>query len=158
MGVELGVEERLFHQTLAVIEHAVHLQRGDVAPEGSELTLLDATDFPFGIEHIDVYALHAEEAVGNGRTSVATGGYEHVHAAGILLADEILQQSCHEAGAYVLECQGGAVEKFQGVNVLVNLGDGAVEGQSVAYDAAQVFYLYILAEESLCHSAGYLLE
>ena len=158
MELALVVEEGLLHQGLAVVEHAVDLDGGDVLAEGGELALLYLAHLAFGVEHVDVYALHAEETVGYGRAGVAAGGHEHVHPLLLLLADEVLQQAGHEACAHVLEGQGGAVEEFERVDVLVDLHYRTVEREGVADDAPQVVGGYVLAEERIGHGAGDVVE
>ena len=89
--VQLLVHEGTLHQRLAIVEHAVHLDGGDVLAECGELALLNGRHLSLGIEHIHVDALHAQESVGNGRTRVAAGGHQHVHLFRLaLFLDEIL--------------------------------------------------------------------
>ena len=144
MAVELLVHEGALHQPLAVVEDAVDLDSRDVAPQRGELALLDGRHLALGIEHVDVDAIDAEEAVGHGRPRVAAGGYEHVDLlVSALLADEVLQQARHEAGADVLEGQRGTVEELQRIDAFalqcccvragLDLHDGAVKLQGVIY-------------------------
>ena len=69
---------------MAVVERAVYFERGYVPPQRGELAFLYLAYFAFGVKHIDVYPLHAEEAVGHGRTRVAGGGHENVQAVACL--------------------------------------------------------------------------
>ena len=198
MGVEVGIHEGGLDETLAVVEDTIDFDGGDVLPQGGELTFLDGRHLTLGIEDIDVDALDAEEAVGNGGASVARGGYEDVHGPspgpfpdpspvregglGVLegglagcrsilipLPNRggvrggaggafILQQPRHEAGTDVLEGEGGAMEEFEGVDVVLDANDGGVEGEGVIDDATEVVGRNVLAEEGIGNAVGNLLE
>ena len=156
--VEVGVEECLLHERLAVVEGAVYLQRGDVAPEGSELLLLDVADLPLGVEHVDADALDAEEAVCHGAPGVTGRGDEHMDRASAFAADEVAQQTCHEACADVLECQRRSVIKFERVDAVGDLHERDVEVECVVDDALQVVGGDVVAEEVACHAVRHFLE
>ena len=159
MLVQLIVHEGRLHQGLTVVEHAVHLDGGDVLAQRRELALLDGAHLTLGVEHIDVDAVDAQEAVGNSRACVAAGSHQHVHLLpGTLLADEVLQQTGHEAGANVLERQRGAVEQLKGVDAVCYLRYGAVERQRVENDVLQGILVNILAKEGAGHVVGNVLE
>ena len=109
--VEFSIHEGVLYHCLAIVEDAVHLDGGDVLSEGGELAFLDGRYLALGIEHIDVDALYAKEAVGNGRTGVARGGNEDIdEALTSLLLVEIAQKACHKACADILEGEGGTME------------------------------------------------
>ena len=131
--VELLIHERVLHQRLTVIEDTVDLQCGDVAPQSSELALLDFANFSLGIENIDVDAVDAEEAVCHSRSCVARGCHEHVDlmmdaCSLFVFLDEILQQTGHEAGTHIFESQSRAVEELKAVDVVFDLVDRSVKG------------------------------
>ena len=56
----------ILDKCLTVVEHAVHLQCGDVLAERGELALLYAAHLTLGVKHVDVDAVNAEEAIGYG--------------------------------------------------------------------------------------------
>ena len=76
----------------------------------------------------------------------------------IVLANEVLQQSCHEAGTYVLECQGGAVEQLQCIDVVLDFHHRTVERQCVINDFLEGIRFDILAKEGVGNGIGNLLE
>ena len=166
MGVEVSVHEGGLDQALAVVEDAIDLEGGDVLAEGGELTLLDGRDLALGVEDIDVDAIDAEEAVGDGGTGVTGGCDEDVEAAsplavrgsGRVLAYKVLQEAGHEAGADILEGEGGPVEELEGVDIVLDVDHGGVEGEGVADDTAQVLGGDVLAEEGVGDAACYFLE
>ena len=97
---QLFVHKSTLHQALTIVENTVYLYCRNVFPQCGELTFLDGTHLAFGIKHIDMDSLDAEESVGHGTARVATGSHQHVHRLlcfkGIatcraLLADEVLQ-------------------------------------------------------------------
>ena len=100
----------MLDQGLAVVEHTVYLDGGDVLSQCGELAFLDRTDLALGVEYIDVDAVDTKETVGDCRTRVTAGGDEHIDLSGTLLTDEILKEACHETGTDILECQGGTME------------------------------------------------
>ena len=69
-----------------------------------------------------------------------------------------MKQSRHEACPYVLEGEGGAVEEFEGIDVVLDLHDGTVEGERVVDDVLQGVEIHVFAEEGTCHVVGNLLE
>ena len=79
MGIELSIHEGALDEALAVVEHAIHLKGGDILPQRGELALLYGAYLTFGVEHIDMDALHAEKAVGHGRTRIARGSHKHIN-------------------------------------------------------------------------------
>ena len=103
-------------------------------------------------------ALHAEEAIGHGTARVARGGYKNVDELGAFLSDEILQQTCHEAGTNVLEGEGGAVEEFQGVDRRGDLYNGTVERQGLIDQVLQTVGVDVLSEEGIGHGIGNVAE
>ena len=82
MRVEVLVHEGGLHQSLTIIEDTIYLDSGDILAEGRELTLLNGRHLALGVEDIDMYAFHAEEAIGHSGTRVAGGGNEDVHSRG----------------------------------------------------------------------------
>ena len=58
-------------------------------------------------------ALYTQEAIGHGTTRVARSGYEDIHLFLSLLTDEVTEQTGHETGTHILECQRGAMEQFE---------------------------------------------
>ena len=159
MRMEVGLHEGALDQRLTVIKHAVHLQCGDVAAQGGELALLDGAHLAFGIEHIHMYALYAQESVGYGRTRVAAGGHQHVHQSAVVgLVAVIAQQAGHKACAHVLECQGGAMEELEAVDAVGHAYGRHVERERVAHDLLQRVGRDVFAEEGLGHARGYLVE
>ena len=89
MLVELFVHESGFHQGLAIVENAIHFQGGDILPQGGELAFLYLANLSFGVEHIHMDALHAQESVGYGRACVPGSSHEHVDGLASLLAQEV---------------------------------------------------------------------
>ena len=178
--VEFLVHEGALHHCLAIVEDTVHLDGGDVLSQGGELALLDGRDLALGVEHVDVDAGDAKETVGHGRTGVAGGGNKDIDlrsssfllgitqtslvllklrasvykAVSSLLLVEIAQQAGHEACAHVLEGQCGAVEEFQGVDIVRYLYGRDGERHGVVDNLAQVLGRDVLAEEALCHTEG----
>ena len=69
--VQFCIHESVLHQRLAVVEDAIHLDGGDVLPEGGELTLLNGAYLSFGIEYIDMNTFYAKKTIGDGRTRIA---------------------------------------------------------------------------------------
>ena len=132
MAIQLFVHKGRLHQRLTVVEHAVHLDGGDVLAQRRELALLNRAYLALRIEHIDVDAVNAEEAVGNGRTRVATGSHEDVYRSLSfflfpLSSDKVLQQTRHKACADILEGEGGTMEELQGIDVVLHLDYRTVE-------------------------------
>ena len=124
--IQFLIHKGRLYQCLAVVEHTVYLDSRDVLAQCGELALLNGTDLALRIEHINVDAVNAEEAVGYGRTRVATGSHEYVHrfvccdviATYRTVTQEVLQQTGHKAGTDVLEGEGGAVEELQRIDAL----------------------------------------
>ena len=158
MLVQVCVHEGALHQGLAVVEHAVHLDGRDVLAQRGELALLNRADLAFGIQHVDMHALHAQEAVGHGAAGVARGGHQHIHQALTLAAAEVAQHACHETGAHILECQGGSVEEFQTEDVLFDFNQRDGEAKGLVHDALQGGGFHVLAEEGGGHVQTYLLK
>ena len=100
-------------------------------------------------------AFHAKETVSNSAAGVAGSRHKHVK---LLAGAEMRQQAGHETGTYILEGEGGTVEKLQGIDALVDLGYGTVEGQGVTDDGMKLILFDILSEESICHGACHLVE
>ena len=76
--LEFLVHESALDEALAVVEDTVDLDGRDVTPERRELALLNGRNLAFGIEDVDVDAVHAKETVGDGRPGVAGGGYQDI--------------------------------------------------------------------------------
>ena len=112
VGIEVSIHESGLDEPLAVVKDAIDLDGGDIASECGELAFLDGRDLALGVEDVNVDALDTEESVGDGRARVARGGDEYVDrlVCPLIGLDEVLQQSRHEAGPYVLEGEGRAVE------------------------------------------------
>ena len=159
VGVEVGVDEGGLDERLTVVEDAVHLQRGDVTPEGGELAFLNRADLALGVEYKDADAGHIEETVGYGAARVARGGHEHVDlATRPLTGDEVAEHAGHEPCADVFEGQRGAVEEFEGVDRVRDGHDGRVKSQRVLYDAAEIALRHIVAKEGAGHVEGDLVK
>ena len=158
MCVEFAVHESTLHQGLAVVKYSIHLYGGYILAESSELALLNVAHFPLWIEDIYMYAFHSQETVGYGRACVTGCCHEHVDLLLAFLADEVLQQPCHEPRAYILECQRRSVEQLKRVYILFHLYGWCVESQRVANYVVKSLFLNILTKESLCHVASHLLE
>ena len=137
MLVQLLVHERRFYQRLAVVEHAIHLKGSDVLTEGSKLALLNLAHLALWIEHVNMDSLHAEEAIGYGRTRITRCCYEHVHFLLAFLAYEVLKQTSHETGTHILEGEGRTMEQLQRVDVWLHLNHWAVESQGVINNLLQ---------------------
>ena len=114
-----------------------------------------------------MYAVNTEEAVGNGGARVSRCGYEDIHLAAVvltaaarlsLLAQEILQQTRHEACADILEGECGTVEEFEGVDVVRDFDNGAVELKRIIDDVLERNGINVFSEETVCHGVCYLLE
>ena len=183
MGIKFLVHEGRLHESLTVVEDAIDLHGSDVLTEGRKLALLNGRHLALGIEDIDMDAVHAEETIGHGGAGVARGGYEDVDGrptpapsrqGGVRLRATLErskalaltgergegppQQPRHKPSADILEGKCGAMEEFEGIDVVLNLHDGTVEGEGVIDNAAQVVSGDILAEEGICHAVGDLLE
>ncbi len=159
MGIELSIHEGGFDECLTVIEHAVHLYCRDVLAQRGELALLYGADLSFGVEHIYVYAVHAEETIGNGAAGVAGCGNEHIDLAALaLLLQEVLQQSRHKACTDILECQRGAVKQFQRIDIVCHGNYGAIECQRVIHNLLQGISLHVFSEECVSNGIGYFLK
>ena len=78
MLVQFLVHEGRLYQRLTIVEDTIYLDSGNVLPQCGKLALLDGRNLTFGIEHINVDALYAQESVGHCATCVAAGSYEHV--------------------------------------------------------------------------------
>ena len=123
------------------------------------MALLDRTYLAFRIEHIDVNTLDTEETVCYCRTGITRGGHKDVHLFFLSLhADEILQQSGHKPGTYILKGEGRAVEEFQRIDIVLDLLDRTVERECVIDDVLEGIEVYILSEEGTGHVVGDLLE
>ena len=122
MLVEFLVHKCTLHQCLTVVEGTFHLDGCDVLAERSKLTFLYGAHLSFWIEHIDMDTLYAEESIGHSRPCVAARCHQHVHlVVAPFLTNEILKQACHEACAYILESQCGAVKEFQTIDIVLHL-------------------------------------
>ena len=73
------------------IERAIYLDGSDVLTECGELAFLYFAYLAFGIEHIHMYAVDAEESVCHSRAGVAAGCHKHVDLLLALLTDEVLE-------------------------------------------------------------------
>ena len=156
--VEFLVHESRLDKRLAVVEHAIHFEGCDVLSEGGELAFLNLAYLPLRIEHIDVNAVNTEESIGYSRTCIARSSNEHVDFLLAFLTHEVLQQTGHEARAYILEGEGRAMEELQRVDVWLYLYHRAVESQCVVDDLLQRLSIDVLAEEGVSHLVGNLLE
>ena len=134
MLVEFLVHESRLDKRLAVVEHAIYLEGSDVLSECGELALLNLADLALRIEHVDVDAVNTEESIGYSRTCIARSSNEHVDFLLAFLTHEVLQQTGHEARAYILEGKGRAMEELQRVDVWLYLYHRAVESQCVVDD------------------------
>ena len=112
MGIELSIHEGALDEALAVVEHAIHLKGGDILPQRGELALLYGAYLTFGVEHIDMDALHAEKAVGHGRTRIARGSDKNINLLFFVLS-EIPQQTGHETSTHILEGQRRAMIELE---------------------------------------------
>ena len=70
----------------------------------------------------------------------------------------MLKEARHEASTDVFEGEGGAVEEFEGVDVVIDMHDGGVEGEGVVDDATEVVGRYVFAEEGVGNAVGYFLK
>ena len=134
--LQLFIHKRTLHQSLAVVEHSIHLNGCDVFAKSCKLALLNLAHFSLRIEHIDMYAINTKETVGYGRTCVARCCYEHVDLLFAFALNEIAKQASHEACANILEGEGRAMEEFKRIDVVFHLYDRSFESQSVEYDFA----------------------
>ena len=100
-------------------------------------------------------AFHAKETVSNSAAGVAGSCHEHVK---LLSGAEMRQQAGHETGSYIFESECRTMEQLQGIDAVVNLGYGAIEGQGVTDDGMKLTLVDILSEESICHGARHLME
>ena len=146
---ELRIRKGALDQPLAVVERAFDLQRRDVASQRRELLLLNVAYAPFGVEYHYVDALDAEKPVGHGAARVARRGDEHRDGVFVVAAfDEVGEDACHEARAYVLEGHRRAVEEFERPDAVVDPDNRNVEAERVADDAPQRFGFDLLAEKA----------
>ena len=108
---------------------------------------------------MDVDAIHAQKTVGYGRTCIAARGHKHMDVAAVIAsAYEVLEQTGHEARAYILEGQCRAVKQFKTVNARLDFDHRSGKRESVAYDGVEVRGGYVVAEESPGHRAGHLVK
>ena len=112
--VELVVGEGLFDEALAIVEGAADFEGGDVLAERRELLFLGFADALGRIKNDDANAGNAEKAVSNGAAGVTGRSDQNREQAGFT-AHEIAHETGHETRAKILECQRGAVEKFEDV-------------------------------------------
>ena len=159
MLIELCIHKGILHESLTIVEHTIDLDSRDVLAKGRKLALLNRRYLALGIEHIDMDAVDTQEAVGHSRACVARGGYEHVHLLTFsLLTDEILKQARHEAGTYILKGESGAMEEFEGVDIILDIHDRTVERQCVVDNILQGIRIHILTKEGIGNRVGNLLE
>ena len=146
MVVQFLIHKGVLHQCLTVVKHAIYLNGRDVLAQGSELTFLNRTHLSFGVEHIYMYALNAEEAISHGRTCVATGSNEHVDLSRTSITSgtsitratsKISQQARHEPSTHILEGEGWSVEQLQGIDTIRYLHHWAVERQCIIHQFLQ---------------------
>ncbi len=108
-------------------------------------------------EYIDMNALYAEESMATAEPvspDVATSTFTSSLPS---WRTKYCSRLGHATGTYILESEGRTMEQFQRVDVWFYLYDRAIECQGVIDDFLQVG-IHILAEESVCHLIGYLLE
>ena len=141
---EVRIQEGGLDQGLAVVETAIHLQGGDVLPQGCELGLLHGAYAAAGIQDEDVRAGDAQEAVRDGTPGVTGRGDEDID---IPLVGEMAEEPGHEPGADILEREGRSMEEFQGVDPFFHRHGRVVEGEGFRDDPVQVRAGNVLAEE-----------
>ena len=129
--VQLLIHECRLYQSLAVVEYAIHLKGRDVLTQGSKLALLNLAHLALWIEHVNMDSLHAEETIGNGRTSITRCSHEYVHFFLTLLTNKILKQTGHETSTHILEGESRTMEQLQRVDIWLHLNHWAVERQSI---------------------------
>ena len=95
-----------------------------------------------------MYALHAQESVGNGAAGIARCGHQHVDQLFLLLV-EVSQQAGHKACTYILECKRGTMEQLQRIYIVFYLDYGSLKCQCVIDNALKVIGGDILAKECL---------
>ena len=156
--VQLLVHERRLNQSLAVVEHTIHLKGCDVLTEGSELALLNLANLALWIKHVNVDSLYTEETIGNSRTRITRCCYKYVDLLFTFLANEVLEQASHETGTYILEGECRTMEQLQRVDIWLYLYNRAVECQGIIYYLLQRICIYILAEEGISYLVCNLLE
>ena len=101
----------------------------------------------------------SQEAVGHGAAGITGRGHEYVDGPAVpRTARKPPQQARHEAGADVLEGEGGAVEELQGTDTARDGHDGTVETKGLFNDPVEFLGGHVLSEEGVGHGAGDLLE
>ena len=76
----------------------------------------------------------------------------------VLLLDEVLQQTGHEAGTYILKGEGRTMEQLKCIDVVLDVDHRTIELQCVVNYIVQSIRIYIFAKESAGYGVGYLLE
>ena len=158
VAVQFLIHESVFHQSLAIVEHAVHFEGGNVLPQCGKLAFLDGTHLAFRIKYIHVDTFHTQKTVGNGTPCITGSSHQHIHLIAPFLLDEVSQKAGHETRPHVFKGQRGTMEKFQGIDVLRHFHHRTVETQRVVHDLFQRIGRHVLSEESVRHAVGHFLK
>ena len=165
--VQFLIHKSRLHQRLTIVKDTIHLNSGNVLAQGGKLALLNGRDFSFGVEHIDVDALYAQETVGYGTSRVAACSHKDVDRPvcwsvtskrWTTSAQEITQQTCHKPGTYILEGKRRTVEQFQRVDIFCHFHHRTVEWQGVIDNVLQGVFVHIFSEEIAGYVIGNILE
>ncbi len=145
-GAQLRIVETGLHQSLAIVERALHGEGGDVVPEGGELDLLQVRDSGLRIEHHHPRAGALPEGLGHRRAGIATGGGENRQGPS-RFADQV-QDVGEKPRAHILERQGWAMEQFQDMEASAHLGQGDGEIQGAVDGRGESVLVEFVADEA----------
>jgi hypothetical protein len=124
---QLRILEGPLHQPLAVVEDAIHREGEHVAAAGGELAFLQGRHAARGVEHHHLHTGEPMEGAGHGGPGVARGGRQH---GARMVSRTEGQDPGQEAGAEILEGQGGTVEEFQRGDPIIDLHQRRRKGES----------------------------
>jgi len=147
------VSERRLYQPLTVVECAAHRDGADVSTQRRHLCFLHVTDLAFRIEHDDARVRDAEECLCHRTSGIARRGHQNGERGPV---GEVVQQPRLDAGADVLERQGGAVEQLERPDAIGHLTQRHIEVQRVPDERREIGAGDLVAEEMGSHGRRHL--
>ena len=109
---QLPIEERLFHQALAVIESAPNRQRPDVAAPAGELAFLGRGHQSLGVQHRNLDSRALMEGRRHGAPRVS-GSRDQNGERPLAAPAQTRETGREEAGAEILDRRGRTVEQLE---------------------------------------------
>ena len=156
--IEFGIQKSRFYKRLTVVKGTIDLNGNNVLPQSGKLTLLYLAHFIFRIKHKNIDTVYPQKSIGNSRTGIPTGRYQHIDLLLRLFCKKILQQSRHKSRTHIFEGKGWTVEKFECIDMVFELYDRTIKRQRVVDDSFQSLCINIFSKKCFSNSKCYLLK